>query len=154
MKSITAKTLVLLATVFASTNSYAALIPANSYQCVGKNITVNYSSSSIIGEAQLTITIGKRAYGAMGNERITTQQTVLGNLISIIKTAQPDLYTDTLTLLLPDINVSTLGERVNFKSQLLTTHTVSSIAGSALVKGVIQSNSAKTINCTATAVVF
>ncbi|MFZ2726385.1 MAG: hypothetical protein WAX77_09055 [Methylococcaceae bacterium] len=148
------KNLFLLALLLVSQNSFADLIAANQYHCTAKNITVDYSSSSFIGQPQINIMIGKKGYGAMGSDLIQNQATVLGNLITITKNAKPDLYTDSLTVLLPDVNVNALGESVSFKSQLLVTRTATSIGGPALVNGVIQSNSAKTLECTATAVLF
>jgi hypothetical protein len=137
-----------------SNSAFASLTSANLYQCSGKNISVSYSSTSLIGEPQLSITINKKSYSAIGSKAITSQKTVVGNLITLTKTSKPDLYSDTLTVLLPDINVSALGKQITFNSQLLITRTADSIAGPQLVNGVIQSNSAKTLICTAQAVVF
>lgn len=152
-KLYTVKIFIFFGIMLVGNTCYADLIPANLYQCSNKNITVNYSSSSLTGEPILNISIGKRAYAATGNN-IQLQKTVLGNLVGMVKTSVPDLYTNTMTVLLPDVNVTTLGESINFKSKFLITHAIDSIGGAQLVNGVIQNNSVITLECSATAVVF
>lgn len=139
--------------VLSSTPSFAELIPANTYNCTGQNISVNYSSTSFTGQAQITIGIGKQNFSGTG-ESIALAQTAVGNLITITKRAVPDAYTDTLSVVLPDVNVKNLGAKVKFNAQLISTHALTSIGGSALVTGVIQKNTTYPLTCTATAVVF
>jgi phage baseplate assembly protein gpV len=136
-----------------SAQTIAAPIAANQYHCTGKNSRVDYSSSSFSGEPLLSIQLGKTRFSAQG-EAIQAQQTVLGHVLTLVKSATPDLKTLTVSVLLPDVNVTQLGDKVAFESQLFQTKTMTSIGGSALVNGVIQRNTAQALHCTATAVVF
>lgn len=147
------KNLVLLGAMLVSSTSFAQLIPANQYHCIGKNIEVNYSASSLTGEPLLNITLKSGQFSAKGDS-ITVQATVLGNLVSMVKSATPDLSTDYLTVLLPDVNVTTLGAETKFNSSLFITHSRTSIGGPTLVMGAIERNNTRSLACTATAVVF
>jgi hypothetical protein len=139
--------------LFSSFPSFAEFIPVNSYECKGNAITVSYSTTSFIGKPQAKFIISKQPISGTGEE-VTVQQTVLGNLVTLTKKTIPDLYTDTITVLLPDINVAKLGAKVTFNAQLISSRARTSIAGTQLVNGVIQKNIVYPINCTATAVVF
>jgi hypothetical protein len=152
-KLCTAKISILFGIMLASSACFAGLTPANLFICRSENITVDYSSSSWSGDPILNISVGKRKYSAFGDE-IQLQKTVLGNLISMVKTSVPDLYTDTMTLLLPDVYVTGLGDHINFKTKFLITRAADSIGGPQFISGVIQTNRVVTLNCSATAVVF
>jgi hypothetical protein len=153
MKQIFLKHIMMLMLLSLSSATIAAPVAANQYHCTGKNSRVDYSSSSFSGEPLLTIQVGKTRFSAQG-EAIQAQQTVLGNLLTLVKSATPDLKTLTVSVLLPDVNVTKLGDKVTFNSQLFHTKTLTSIGGPALVNGAIQSNTAQELYCTATAVVF
>ena len=142
-----------LVLLFASTPSFAEFIPVNSYECKGSAITVSYSTTNFTGKPQAKFTISKQPFSGTGEE-ITIQQTALGNLVTLVKKAIPDLYTDTITVLLPDVNVVKLGAKVKFNTQLISSRARTSIAGTKLVDGVIQKNIIYPISCTATAVIF
>jgi hypothetical protein len=141
--------LLVLATWAASS---AAATPANFYECRGINVSASYVTQSLTGTV-LTITVDGTTYQAR-NDEIRDETTVLGNLLTLITEAIPDAYTDTLTLLLPDVNVSGFGAKTAFVTRLFKTRTHTSIGGPQLVDGVIQSNSSVALKCTATAVVF
>jgi hypothetical protein len=74
--------------------------------------------------------------------------------VSIVTAVVPDLYTDSVAVLLPNVNISALGEKASFSTRIISSHSRTSIGGTSLVKGVIQKNTSSSINCTATAVVF
>lgn len=153
MKNNQIKSALFFGLLLSTTAIFAAPIKANSFQCKGQNTTIEYSSSSFSGEPLLSIVQNKQQVTKRGTE-IQIQQTVLGNLISVMKSAIPDFSSETLTILLPDVNVSKLGRQTLFSSKLFITQTKTSIDGSDLVVGKIQSNQVLSISCKATAVVF
>ena len=132
---------------------FAQLLPANSYTCTGKNSTIVYSSSSLTGEPLLNISIGTLQISKMGKD-IELQQSVLGNLVSVVKEAVSDLYADRITMLFPNVNVTQLGAKVKFATKMIYSHNRTSLGGSALVNGVVEKNTFLPITCTATALVF
>jgi hypothetical protein len=152
-KLCTAKFTIFFGIMLASSACFADLTPADLFICRSENITVLYSSSSWSGDPILNISVGKRNYSAFGDE-IQLQKTVLGNLISMVKTSVPDLYTDTMTLLLPDVYVTDFVNQTNFKTKFLITHASDSIGGPQFIRGVIQTNRVTTLNCSATTVAF
>ncbi|MEE9355144.1 MAG: hypothetical protein V3U75_06095 [Methylococcaceae bacterium] len=141
-----------------STSSFAAnstrTTPANFFDCHGDNgLTVNYTTSSLIAQPTLSISVGGNTYFATGDE-ISDQKTVLGSLLTLTKESLPDLYTDTLTFVKPDVNVNEFGESVDFIATVFSTRSHTSFGGPRLVEGVIQRSRLKLVHCTATAVVF
>ena len=141
--------LLVLATLAASS---AAATPANSYECRGTKVSASYVTQSLAGTV-LTITVDGTTYQAR-DEEILDETTVLGHLLTLTTDVIPDAFTDTLTLLLPDVNISGFGPKIMFVTHLFKTRTRTSIAGPQLVDGVIQSNSPAPLKCTATAAVF
>jgi hypothetical protein len=154
-KLCTAKISVSFGIMLASSTCFAGM-PANYYECKSstKNITVYYLPfGDVVSKPTLFFSVDKRTYEAVGDE-IQLQKTVLGNLISMVKTSVPDLYTDTMTLLLPDVYVTDFGNQTNFKTKFLITHASDSIGGPQFISGVIQTNRVTTLNCSATTVAF
>lgn len=141
--------LVMLATISASS---VAAVPANFYECQGIDASASYVTQSLAGTV-LTITVDGITHAAK-NDDILDQSTVLGHLLTLTTEVVPDGYTDTLTLLLPDVNVSGFGAKTKFVTRLFKTRTLSSIGGPAFVDGVIQNNRSAALKCTATAAVF
>jgi hypothetical protein len=134
-----------------SAPSFAAM-PVNFYDCQGANASASYVTESRAGTI-LTMTVNGVTY-QVKNDSILDQPTVLGHLLTLTTETIPDLQTDTLTLLLPDVNVSNFGDTAKFATLLFKTRTLSSIGGPTLVEGVIQNNKAIPLKCTATAAVF
>ena len=153
MKQLLFKYIMIFLLLSFSSVTVAAPIAANQYHCTGKNSRVDYSSSSFSGEPLLNIQLGKNHLSAQG-EAIQAEKTVLGHVLTLVKSVTPDLQTLTVSVLLPDVNLTKLGDRVAFESQLFQTKTLTSIGGTALVNGVIQYNTTQALHCTATAVVF
>lgn len=141
--------LLVLATLAASS---AAATPANFYECLGTKASASYVTQSLAGTV-LTITVDGTTYQAFDKE-IRDQKTVLGHLLTLTTDVIPDLFTDTLTLLLPDVNLSGFGPKRRFVTRLFKTRTRTSIGGPQLVDGVIQINKSAPLKCTATAAVF
>ncbi|MEQ1528886.1 MAG: hypothetical protein ABL925_06180 [Methylococcales bacterium] len=146
------KTLLSLGLALYSATSLAAT-PATLYECSGGGVTVDYTTTSLTGSPMLTITIGRKTFTGNGAE-ITEEVTVLGRLLTITQAAAPDLSTDTLTLLLPDVNVIDFGASEKFDTRVFTTRTQTSIGGPQLVDGVVQNNASRLVHCTGTAAVF
>lgn len=144
------KSLFLLLSIF-SASGFAGT-PANFYECKGTTASASYVIQSHTGTT-LTITLNGTTYAAR-NEEIQDDPTVLGHLLTLTTAVIPDLSTDTLTLLLPDVNVSGFGPKTAFTTRLFKTSTRTSIGGPRLVDGVIQNNTSMPLKCTATAAVF
>lgn len=130
-----------------------ATTPANFYECSGAGVTVNYTSTNLAASPSLRFTFGSRTFTGIGAD-ITDEITVLGHLLTITRAVVPDLRTDTVTLLLPDVNVIGFGASKAFDTRVFTTRAKTSIGGSQLVDGVIQNNTSRLVHCTGTAVVF
>jgi hypothetical protein len=144
------KALVFAFLSIAASSVYAA--PANLFSCTGNNATANFTASGFVGDV-LTITMGGKTFTGRNSE-IGTEQTVLGDLLTLTTERIPDLHTDTLTLLLPDVNILNFGGTKSFTTRLMSTRTLSSLAGPQLVDGVIQNNRFISMKCTAELVAF
>jgi hypothetical protein len=147
------KLILLFCIALFSAASFADFIKPNLYNCSGPGVTVNYTSTSLAGPPILTFKIGRQTFSGQGSA-ISEDTGVLGNLLTITRAAIPDLQTDTLTLLLPDINLNGFGASINFNTVVFSTRTRTSIGGPALVEGVVQRNNPRFVNCTATVAVF
>jgi hypothetical protein len=127
-----------------------AATPANLYQCKGGGLYVNYATSDLVPFPVLIFSIGDKKFSGTGAD-ITDEVTALGHLLTITRTAVPDVRTDTLTLLLPDVNVSNvIGSYKKFDTRVFTTRTQTSFGGPQLVEGVIQNNASQIVHCTGT----
>ncbi|MEQ1531879.1 MAG: hypothetical protein ABL925_21430, partial [Methylococcales bacterium] len=85
-----------------------ATTPANHFECSGAGVSTYYTAGDTGVPHTLDFVIGGKTFSGIDAE-ITDEVTVLGHLLTITRTAVPDLRTDTLTLLLPDVNVSNSG---------------------------------------------
>jgi hypothetical protein len=133
----------------ASAPAFAQTIPANNYECAGDpGTSVTYSTTSFGGVPLITIQIDKTVISKSGDE-IQTQSTVLGNLVTVVRQEVPDQFTDTVTLIAPDVNLIEGGRRAGFATQLALTRTRTSIGGPALVVGVIQESTYRRLFCVA-----
>jgi hypothetical protein len=142
--------LLVLTSLFASA-SYAAT-PANSYECSGLNASASFVTQGFLGPS-LRITLSGKTFKAQGLD-IRNERTVLGQLVTLTTEQVPDAYTDTLTLMAPDVNVSGFGATTKFQTRLFKTRTFTSIGGPSLVNGVIQDNRSVLMQCEATALAF
>ncbi|WP_374087455.1 hypothetical protein [Methylomicrobium lacus] len=136
-----------------SASAYAEPVPANSYECRGAGVSVSYATTSFTGEPTLTVTTPAESLSQSG-EQISIQDTVLGKLVSIVTEQTPDLSTETLTLVVPDVNVTDTAPQVRFTSELFTTTTHTSIGGPALVTGPVQESKSKKLVCKASLLNF
>ena len=124
-------------------------VAANNYECTNNaGTTVNYSTTSFTGDARFTVVFDGNIISRSGDD-IQTQKTVLGNLVTVVRREVPDSFTDTITLVAPDVNVTASTPEVSFRTELFFTRTLTSIGGPSLVPGVIQSSTRRTLVCTA-----
>ena len=79
---------------------------------------------------------------------------MLGSLVTVVRQQVPDLFTDTVTLLAPAVNVTDRTPSVGFVSELFLTRTRTTIGGPALVEGLVQQSSTRQLSCHASAVAF
>jgi hypothetical protein len=127
-----------------------AVTSVNLYECRGAGVTVNYVATDMGAPYTLKFAIGGKYYSGIESE-ITDEVTVLGHLLTITRAAVPDLRTDTLTLLLPDVNVSDfIGAYKKFDTRIFSTRTRTSFGGTQFVEGVIQNNASRIVHCTGT----
>jgi hypothetical protein len=140
------KILLTLTLTLFSAVSFAAT-SANLYECRGAGVTVNYVAGEMGTPHTLKFAIGGKYYSGFEAE-ITDEVTVLGHLLTITHAAVPDLRTDTLTLLLPDVNVSNFGAYKKFDTRVFSTRTRTSFGGTQFVEGVIQNNASRIVHCT------
>jgi uncharacterized protein YdeI (BOF family) len=128
--------------------------PANNYECTNNaGTTVNYSTTSFTGDARLTVVFDGNVVSRAGEE-IQTQRTVLGTLVTVVRSLVPDSFIDTITFLAPDVNVTAKTPEVSFKTEVFFTRTRTSIGGPSLVGGVVQSSTSRALVCTASRLDF
>jgi hypothetical protein len=130
-----------------------AATPANHFECSGAGLKVNYTATTLKGDPILSFRVGSKTFSGSGKE-ITDEVTVLGHLLTITRDVVPDLRIETLTLLLPDVNVVDFGASEMFDTRVFITSTKTPISGPQFVEGVIQNNTSRLVHCTGTAVVF
>ena len=138
---------------FGSRTFGANFIPANSFQCTGGATSINYDSSSLNGKAVLSISHEGSDYWFTGDQ-IWVNETSMGRLVTVTIDMAFDGFSDELSFIIPDVNMTGNGESIAFDSNLIESHIRTSIGGPRLVKGVIQQNSFNALNCTASAVNF
>jgi hypothetical protein len=132
-------------------SSVAEAQEPNVFELKGMGIEVTYSTTSFTGQPQLTYRDKKRTLTFHGEE-IRQVDSEIGQQVTVTLEQVPDLRTETLTLILPAINVE--GAGTSFQTNaILTTHRTS-IGGPDLVKGVLQTYRIKTLRGTARTVVF
>jgi hypothetical protein len=144
----------LMALALTPTPALAQTVPANNYECTNNaGTTVNYSTTSFTGDPRITIAFDGIVISKSGTE-IQTQSTVLGTLVTVVRREVPDAFTDTITFVAPDVNVTSSTPEVKFSTELFFTRTFTSIGGPSLVVGVIQSSTRRTLGCVASHLKF
>jgi len=123
----------------------------NLFELKGVGIELTYSTTSLSGQPQLTYKDMKRTLTFHGEE-IRQIDSEIGQQVTVTLEQVPDLRTETLTLILPAINVEGTGTFFQTNA-IITTHRTS-IGGPDLVKGVLQTYRIKTLRGTARTVTF
>lgn len=149
------KSLVMLMAAFVSLSvpMWVQAMPANLYECKGGKVAVSYSTTGIHGEPTITVQFGNTTITRSGDD-IHTEDTVLGSLVTVVRRTIPDLFTDTLTLLVPDVNLTANTPNVTFTTSFFATRTRTSVGGPALVEGLIQQSTSQPVVCNASGVIF
>jgi len=111
---------------------------------VGKNVEINYSTSSFAGTPQLTYRSGKKTRTFRGAE-IRSEETAIGRLVTVTIEDVKDAFYTTLSLLVPRIN----GEEATLSTGAILTRHRTSIGGPGLVKGAVESYTAFPLKGTA-----
>jgi hypothetical protein len=105
----------------------AAKTTPNLYDLHGDGITVSYSTSSIAGKPQFSYKKGQQSLNFSGDE-ITTLQTGIGMLVSVVIAKTVDRGFTTFSVLLPVIQLAD-GQKLSFHTIGITTVTTTTIAG-------------------------
>jgi hypothetical protein len=101
------------------------------------NMQLTYSTTNIDGQPQLDYQDQQRNITYTGDE-ISSLESEIGMMITVFLDANPDSWTLTLTLLLPQINLKEGTDESSFSTlAVLTTHHTS-IGGPPLVRGPLQ----------------
>jgi len=132
---------------------WAQARPANLYVCQGDKVAINYSTTGLTGHPTLTVQVGNTTITRSGDD-IRTEDTVLGSLVTIVRRTISDFLTDTLTLLVPAVNLTANTPDVTFTTSFFATRTLTSLGGPELVEGLIQRSTSQPVVCNAAGVIF
>jgi len=116
-----------------------------------KAVSIIYSTSSITGRPIFNYKDSKGTYSFTG-DKIRTQKTEMGTMVTVTLESVPDLRVTTLTLIVPAINLD--GSARDFKTIAIRTTSKTTIGGPRLVKGPIQSYKVIDLKGTASSVMF
>ena len=145
------KLLVLLLLVGVS--AVAAPKAPNLFTCKADGIDLTYSTSNFSGQPQFSVKINRNQYSKSG-KNISVEKTSLGNVVSITKRSIPDLKSETVSLVVPSINLDDRTKEVEFETTLVETEHKTSIGGPQLVSGILNPSKYTTVTCVAKSVVF
>ncbi|MFL6192868.1 MAG: hypothetical protein ACJ75H_01755 [Thermoanaerobaculia bacterium] len=129
----------------------AGLTPANYFELVRGGTTITFTESNIAGQPLLNFDDGARQLSFMGNQ-IEQLSSEIGAILTVDLDFIPDLRTDALTVVIPQVNLKG-GAPARFKTVVIFTAIRSSIAGPGLVEGPIQTYTAQTFRGTASFIV-
>lgn len=116
-------------------------------------ISITYSTSGIDGRPRLHYEDGERQLDFSGEE-IGTWDSTIGKLVTVELSRVADGDTRVLSLLLPQVNLPEGRTDARLKALAVFTTVRSSIGGPALVKGQVQTYTARIFRGTARAVDF
>jgi len=118
----------------------------NLFELEGKNVEITYGILRARGEF-LDYRDRQREL-TFGAEEIDSLESGIGRMHTVTLDADPDSHTLTLTLLLPQINLE--GRRDSFETLAIRTEHLTSIGGTDLVKGPLQTYDVVRLRGTAT----
>jgi hypothetical protein len=122
----------------AATTPEAGAVTPNLFTFTGRqdDTQVVFSTTSTTGQGQFSYHDETRNHSASGDE-ITIERGPLGTLVTVILETVPDLYTLTVTLVLPDLGG--LSQPITrFRTLIVLTTNRTSIGGPALITGARQ----------------
>jgi len=99
----------------------------NSFQLVGEDVRVNYSTTSIDGKPRFTFQKGRRTLEFVG-DHISSSPINIGTLVSVVIATVPDESTTTFSILLPAIRLPA-SQRQAFRTFGIATVTKTTLAG-------------------------
>jgi hypothetical protein len=123
---------------------------ANFYELRSGRTRITYTESNIAGQPVVTYRDGKRDLAFTGDE-IQQDPQQIGLLLTVVLDVVFDGYTDLLTLLVPQVNLTNGDEKVTTKA--IYTRIKDSIGGPGLVDGQVQSYDTQTLRGTASFIV-
>ena len=145
---------ILLALAVSVGMSAAAATGPDLFECSGHDLTVYYTTTSFTGQPTFGLSrSGQQAMSRLGKE-ISSQRTLVGNLVSIQTQSVPDLKTVSATLVVPTIHMPDHQPEVEFETVLITTESRTSIAGPQIVQGVVNPSQYEKVTCKAKIVIF
>lgn len=104
------------------------LVRANSFELSGDSIQISYSDTSFLGGPQLNYSDNSTNRTFRGEE-ISSQDTALGQLITVTLEEIADLRTVTFTLILAIVNLTSQSQSTDIKVPGIVTTTQTTIAG-------------------------
>ncbi len=143
----------LLALVSLSATASAQPVPANAYECIGDGVSVIYDMDSFVGGPQVYFTCDNITI-ALFDDEFSVSETVLGYMVTAVYRKVPYQFTDTLTVILPVVNVTERKPEVTFVTRLFKTHTRTPKGGPEMVKGLVQQSTSYRLVCKAGAAKF
>jgi hypothetical protein len=99
----------------------------NLYELSGEAVTVTYSTTSIEGKPRFTFKKGRRTLNFSGDQ-ITSVETGIGTLVSVVIANVPDKNVTTFSVLLPAIRLPDSRKQA-FRTFGITTVTKTTIVG-------------------------
>lgn len=99
----------------------------NLYELSGEGITVTFSTTSIDGKPRFTFKKGRQTLSFSGNQ-ITSQETKIARLVSVVIATVPDKSVTTFSVLLPAIQLPA-SKRQAFRTIGITTVAATTIVG-------------------------
>ena len=140
----------LLALVSLSAPASAQPAPANDYECIGDGVSVYYSEDSFEGGPQVYFTFDNTTIVRFEDE-FSISETDLGYMVTTVYRKVPNVFTETLTVILPAVNVTERRPEVTFATRFFKTHTRTPKGGPEQVKGLIQQSTSYRLVCKACA---
>ena len=102
-------------------------VTPNLYDLTGDGVTVSYSTSSISGKPLFSYKKGRTSLNFSGDE-ITTQETEIGDLVSVTIAKTVDRGFTSFSVLIPSIKLPASGKQ-SFRTVGITTVHTTSIGG-------------------------
>jgi hypothetical protein len=124
--------------------------PANHFELQRGARTITYDSAAIDGKPLLNYSDGSVTKSFKG-DRLGIVQTRIGTLLTVDLSFIPDASIKTLTVVLPQVNL-TDGKKCPFKAVVLDTTILTPLGGPRLATGQIQTSTATTFRGTASLV--
>lgn len=118
-------------------NQINQTIQPNLYELSCHDVQVTYSTTSISGVPQLSYQDCQKTLNFSGDE-IRTAESEIGTLVTVTLNSSPDLQTETLTLLIPLINLTNQQDTAEIETMGIMTVAKTTIAGPNLIQGQVQ----------------